>query len=106
MITLRRWARHAGLDLAWLVAVPEARHRTLLQSYQLNLHRGRAAVRRMIIGDLLGCIDNGAQSCAADLLIVLRLFLSEQGNIRRPRADRRPVRQALGLSKPLHANAA
>lgn len=106
MITPKRCAKHAGLELDELVVASEARHQTLLRSYQLNLHRGRAAVRRMIINDLLGCIDIGAQGCAADLLIVLRLFLSEQGPIRRRRANRRPLREALGLSEPSRANAA
>lgn len=103
MTTLKRCARHAGLDLDKLVVAPEARHQTLLRSYQLNSHRGRAAVRRMILGDLQGCIDIGAQRCAADLLIVLRLFLSEQGV---PRTDRRSVIESMRLSNPLRANAA
>jgi hypothetical protein len=83
MITLKRCARLAGLDLDGLVVgvAPEPRHHTLLQSYRLNLHRGQAAVRRMIIGDLLGCMDIGAQRCAADLLVVLRLFRSEQSAV-------------------------
>ena len=103
MITLKRCAKLAGLnpDAIVIGVAPEARHYTLLHSYRLNLHRGPAAVRRMIVSDLLSSLDIGAQACAADLLVVLRLFLSEQG-LARPRADRRPVRE----SRPLRAHAA
>jgi hypothetical protein len=109
MITLKRCARLAGLNSDALVigVAPAARHHTLLKSYQLNLHHGRAAVRRMIVRDLLGCLDIGAQRCAADLLVVLRLFLSEEGDLsRRRRADRRPAREPLGLSRPSRADVA
>jgi len=108
MITLRRCAKLAGFNLDELVigVAPSARHQTLLQSYQLNSHRGRAGVRRMILSDLLGCFDIGAHHVAADLLVVLRLFLSAEGDIRRPRADRRPIKEPLGFSNPLRANAA
>lgn len=107
MITLKQCARLAGLDPDALVVgvAPAARHHTLLKSYQLNLHHGRAAVRRMIICDLLSCLDVGAQRCAADLLIVLRLFLSEQRDLNH-HADRRSAREPLSLSGPLRANVA
>jgi len=83
MITLRRCARLAGLDLDKLVVgvAPEKRHQTLLQSYRLNMHRGRAFVRCMIVSDLLRSLDMGAHRLAADLFIVLRLFLSEEAKI-------------------------
>jgi len=85
MITLKRCASLAGLNPDALVVgvAPAARHHTLLKSYQLlNLHHGRVGVRRMIVRDLLSCLDIGALSCAADLVVVLRLFLSEAGRER------------------------
>jgi len=85
MITLKQCAKLAGLDPGALVVgvTPTARHYTLLKSYHLlNLHHGGAAVRRMIVCDLLSCLDIGALRCAADLVVVLRLFLSEAGRER------------------------
>ena len=107
MITLKRCAKLAGLNLDEFVigVAPSGRHRALLQSYLLNMHRGRAVVLRMMVCDLCGYVDIGAHGLAADLLVVLRLFLSEQGEIRRPRTDRRPVRESSALSRPLCANA-
>lgn len=52
------------------------RHYALLSSYRLNLARGAIAVRDMIIADLRSFLDLGARQRAADLLVVLRLFLS------------------------------
>ena len=95
MLTLKQCAESAGLDVDELVlgVAPSARHRALLQSYRLNLHRGRAAVLRMMVCDLRGHLDVGAHVCAADLLVVLRLFLSEQGDIRHhPVAGQRALR--------------
>jgi len=85
MMTLKRCAKLAGLNVDEFVigVAPAARHHMLLKSYQLlNLHHGRAAVRRMIVCDLLSCLDIGAHRCAADLVVVLRLFLSEAGRER------------------------
>lgn len=79
MITLRRCAKYAGLkvDDAALGVVPTERHHALLKSYLLNMDRGPVIVRRMILSDLLGYLDIGAHRCATELLVVLRLFLSE-----------------------------
>ncbi|HXY58890.1 MAG TPA: hypothetical protein VEH76_09940 [Methylocystis sp.] len=109
MITLRRCASLAGLNLDELVigVAPAARHETLLQSYLLNMHRGRVAVRKMIVCDLLGYLDIGAHRLAADLLVVLRLFLSDENQIAAPRPDRRPAGEPSGLAgrarAPRHA---
>ena len=83
MITLKQCVESSGLKIGDLIlgVAPAARHSALLNSYRLNLHRGRAAVRRMIVRDLLGYLDIGAHGCAGDLLIVLRLFLSEPHEI-------------------------
>ena len=55
---------------------PTERHRKLLASYLLSAWRGPAGVRNMIVFDLRCFLDLGVSSRAADLLIVLRLFLS------------------------------
>lgn len=56
---------------------PSARHNSLLASYLLNMSRGPAAVRDLIVSDLRGFLDLGVKRQAADLLIVLRFFLAK-----------------------------
>lgn len=105
MITLKRCAMLAGLDPdALVVGVPPAtRHHTLLKSYHLlNLHHDRAAVRRMIVSDLLSCLDIGALRCAADLVVVLRLFLSESEHDS-PSAPARAVQSVAQASRTRQA---
>lgn len=54
------------------------RHDRLLHSYQLALDRSSMiAVRDRIIADLRWFIELGAKARAADLLLVLRMFLSQ-----------------------------
>lgn len=79
MITATECAEFADLasNEMLLGEPPSARHHSLLSSYRLNLKRGRAAVCEMILSDLRNSIDLGAVRRAADLLVVLRLFLSQ-----------------------------
>jgi hypothetical protein len=78
MLSIEQCAHFAGLapDELRLCAVPAARHRSLLQSYLANLKRGSEAVSKMIVSDFWLFRDLGAQEKAADVLLVLRLFLS------------------------------
>ncbi len=78
MISVSQCADYADLDPSELqiAAAPAAKHYSLLASYLLNLWRGGVVVRNMICADLRDFIDLGAQDEAADLLLVLRLFLS------------------------------
>jgi hypothetical protein len=68
MITLTRCAKLVKLDLDALVVglAPHARHHALLRSYLFGEHRGHAEVLTMMIRDLRGCLDVGADPCAAD----------------------------------------
>jgi hypothetical protein len=59
-----------------LDAIPSRKHKSLLESYKMNLERGSDAVCDMIIGDVERFIELGARQRAADLLLVLRLFVS------------------------------
>ena len=79
MITVTQCAAVADLaaNEMFLGVTPSAKHHSLLSSYLLNLGRGPAAVRDMIVADLRCCLDLGASQRAADLLVVLRLFLAE-----------------------------
>jgi|GEM_PF-2328579 hypothetical protein len=88
MLTLAQCSAVASLagDESYVGVTPCARHRTLLDSYLTNMWRGPEAVRDMIIGDLRRCIDLGAKLRAADLLVVLRQFLSDHPGARSLRA--------------------
>lgn len=79
MITFAQCAAFAGLFSNEMIlgATPSGRHYSLLASYLLNLGRGPVAVRDMIVSDLRSFLNLGATQRAADLLIVLRIFLSE-----------------------------
>ncbi len=89
MIGLSRCARLAGLtpDEIFIGVEESDRHRRLLFSYLLNLHHGRRTVRNMIVVDLRGFVDLGAEARAADLLVVLRMFVSDCGDPEKPRAE-------------------
>ncbi len=89
MIGLTQCATIAGLTSdEILIGVEEGdKHRRLLFSYLLNLHHGRRTVRNMILADLRGFVDLGAEARAADLLVVLRMFLSDCGDPEIPRAE-------------------
>jgi hypothetical protein len=79
VIKFKHCAMFADLAQSEMVlgATPHPRHHTLLASYLLNLWRGPEVVREIIVGDIRAALDLGAPKRAADLLIVLRLFLSE-----------------------------
>ena len=84
MITVTQCAAFAGLAADELIVgvTPSAKHRSLLSSYILNLERGPRAVRDMIIADLRRFHDLGARQHAADLLLVLRFFLTDYPDAR------------------------
>ncbi len=84
MITLEECAKFAALEANELFtgAVLSRKHQSLLSSYLLNLKRGRCAVRKMIVSDIRAAIDLGASKYAADLVLVLRMFLSKHPEAR------------------------
>src|SRR5208283_3630440 len=84
MIPLARCAERAGLDSSELFinSAFSSKHKSLLLSYLFNLKRGPIAVREMIVADIRLAIDLGASKRAADLLLVLRAFLSVQPEAR------------------------
>jgi hypothetical protein len=63
--------------------VPSPRHRARLAGYLLNLKWGHATVREMIVADVRAALDLGALNRAGDLLVVLRLFLSDHPEARK-----------------------
>lgn len=93
MISATQCAAFAGLaskDIVLGVAV-EAKHGSLFASYLCNLQRGPTAVRDMIVADLRRFREIGALQRAADILLVLRLFLTEYPEAR-CRRDRNSLR--------------
>jgi hypothetical protein len=70
-----KYARIATAELPLSVDL-EPKHRSLLESYRLNLKRGEQAVCKMIVGDFWRFMELGAKSRAADQFLVLRLFVS------------------------------
>jgi hypothetical protein len=78
MISVAQCAALAGLDSHDMVlgVTLSAKHQSLLSSYLFNLERGPMAVRDMIVADMRRFRELGALQRAADLLLVLRLFLT------------------------------
>ena len=66
-----------NFDEIFSTAVPSAKHSRLLASYLLNLERGAATVRDMIVVDVCDLLELGAMQQAADLCAVLGCFLSD-----------------------------
>lgn len=79
MISATQCAVYAGLSSNEIVlgAARTYEQQWLLSSYLLNMSRGPAAVREMIVSDLRDYLDLGNRQRAADLLIVLSRFFSD-----------------------------
>jgi hypothetical protein len=85
VITMEQCRIFAGLVSNEIVmgAVPSPKHRARLSGYLLNLKWGQATVREMIVADIRAALDLGALNRAGDLLVVLRLFLSDHPEARK-----------------------
>jgi hypothetical protein len=92
VITIEQCKVFSGLVSNEVVmgAAPSAKHRARLSGYLLNLKWGQATVREMIVADIRAALDLGALNRAGDLLVVLRLFLSEN-----PEARKSPNRKVV-----------
>jgi hypothetical protein len=92
VITMEQCKIFSGLLSNEMVVgpAPSPRHRARLTGYLLNLKWGQATVREMIVADIRVALDLGALNRAADLLVVLRLFLSDHPEVRK-RQDRSVV---------------
>ncbi|BDV39804.1 hypothetical protein [Methylocystis bryophila] len=78
MMSEAECAQYVGIALAELPSptVFCSKHRSLLESYRLNLKWGERTVCKMILSDFWSFMELGAKSRAADQFLVLRLFLS------------------------------
>ncbi len=101
MISVARCADIAELSGSELILgiEPSERHKWLLSGYLLNKRLGRHAVLKMIVADLRRYLDLGVPARAADLLIVLRLFLSETGHGVPASAHTHPMGTALAHAR-------
>lgn len=79
LISIAQCADLSGLGTNEIVlgVPPSARHNSLYESYLLHRDRSLEAIADMIVADIRRALDLGAEKLAADLLIVLRWFLSE-----------------------------
>ncbi len=79
MLSVSECAEYVGLNPNELLLGPgpTAKHKNMLDCYLLNRWRGEAFVAQMISDDLRAAVDLGATTRAADLLLVLRLFLTD-----------------------------
>jgi hypothetical protein len=79
MTSLREIRSATGLATEEIiVGVTESEiHRGVLASYLSILWRGSEVVRDLIVADIRSALDLGVAERAADLLLVLRLFLIE-----------------------------
>jgi hypothetical protein len=60
------------------VATVSLKQKQLLASYLLNLQKGEWFVFEMIVLDIQGLVDIGAQSLAMDAFVVLRIFMRDR----------------------------
>ncbi|WP_036255101.1 hypothetical protein [Methylocapsa acidiphila] len=80
-ITIAECAALCGLDSNEMIlgVTPTIVHESLYASYMLHSKRGRKSVCEAIIADIRASLDLRELTQAADCLIVLRRFLSEEG---------------------------
>lgn len=78
LISLSRCAALCGLEPHELIpgAVRSPFHQSLYESYLMLCDRGADFVRDLIVADMRRALDLGARRRAAELLLVLRRFLS------------------------------
>jgi hypothetical protein len=96
MITVEQCTEFTGLALNEMVlgAIPSTRHRVLLSSYVLKLWRSPKTVRKMIVAAIRARLVLGMVKESADLVVVLRQFLSDYPEARlEPKLRESPVRK-------------
>lgn len=79
MISLARCRVLTGLspNEMFLGAGLSAQHKLILAGYLQGLSRGPGALRKQIVSDIRTSVAVGATHRAADLLVVLRMYLAQ-----------------------------
>ena len=104
MLSVSRRREQSSLGPHEVVATVSLKQKQLLASYLLNLQKGEWFVFEMIVLDIQGLVDIGAQSLATDVFVVLRIFMRDrpqfEAYVRRNRAfkglsDNRSTRRTL-----------
>jgi hypothetical protein len=90
-ITTDQCAALSGLYEMFLEVTPTAKHDYLYASYLLHQTGGAAALRDLMVANIRDAIELGNTIEAADLLIVLRRFLSEHLGSVLPKISASPV---------------
>jgi hypothetical protein len=108
LIPLSRCAELCGLGPHEMIpgAIPSPFHQSLYESYLMLCDRGADFVRDLIVSDMRRALDIGAERLAAELLLVLRRFLSVPRGAPRFRAappDAAKLAAALGVVERLAA---
>ncbi|KAF0133501.1 MAG: hypothetical protein FD139_3 [Methylocystaceae bacterium] len=78
MLSVSRRGKQSSLGPREEVATVSPKQKQLLASYLLNLQKGEWFVFEMIVLDLQGLVDIGAQSLATDVFVVLRIFMRDR----------------------------
>ena len=78
MLSVSRLGEQSGLGPREAVATVSPKQKQLLASYLLNLQKGEWFVFAMMLSDIQGLVDIGAQSLATDVFVVLRIFMRDR----------------------------
>lgn len=78
MLSVSRRREQSSLEPREVVATVSLKQKQLLASYLLNLQKGEWFVFEMIVLDIQGLVDIGAQSLATDVFVVLRIFMRDR----------------------------
>ena len=90
MLSASRCREQSGLAPREVVAMLSLKQKQLFASYELNLQKGEWFVFELMMSDIQGLVDLGAQALATDVLVVLRIFTRDRPQfnayVRRTRA--------------------
>ncbi len=78
MLSASRCREQSGLAPREVIAMLSLKQKQLFASYQLNLQKGEWFVFELMVSDMQGLMDLGAQALATDVLVVLRIFLRDR----------------------------
>jgi hypothetical protein len=95
MLSVSRRGEQSGVGPHEVVLTLSPKQKQLLASCLLNLGKGEWFVFEMMVSDIQGLVDIGAPSLAADVSVVLRIFMRDRPHFD---ADVRHSRALKGLS--------
>ena len=78
MLSASRCREQSGLAPREVVAMLSLKQKQLFASYHLNLQKGESFVFELMVSDIQGLVDIGAQALATDVRVVLRIFMRDR----------------------------